>query len=109
MYSVYDYLGYNNICNYASEVRRPAATIPRSIVLSVTLVAGLYLAMNAGIMSAMPWQEAAASPFIVSEFVARLHGRGAAAIMTLLILVDDLRGALRGHVRDRADSLRGGG
>jgi len=87
LYSVYDYLGYNNICSYASEVRRPAATIPRSIVLSVTVVAGLYLAMNAGIMSAMPWQDAAASPFVVSEFVARLQGRGAAAIMTLLILV----------------------
>ena len=87
LYSVYDYLGYNNICSYASEVRRPAATIPRSILLSVTVVAVLYLAMNAGIMSAMPWQDAAVSPFVVSEFVARLQGPGAAAVMTLLILV----------------------
>jgi len=87
LYSVYDYLGYNNICSYAGEVRRPAATIPRSILLSVTLVAGLYLAMNAGILSAMPWQEAAASQFVVSEFVARLQGGTAATIMTLLILV----------------------
>ena len=37
-------------------------------------------------MSAMPWQEAAASQFVVSEFIARLRP-GAAAIMTLLILV----------------------
>ena len=87
LYSVYDYLGYNHICSYAGEVRRPAATVPRSIVLSVVLVAGLYLAMNVGIMSAMPWQEAAASPFVVSEFVARLQGPGAATIMTLLILI----------------------
>ena len=87
LYSVYDYLGYNNICSYAGEVARPAATIPRSIVISVLLVAGLYLAMNVSIISAMPWQDAAASQFVVSEYIARLQGSGAATIMTLLILV----------------------
>ena len=60
LYAVYDYLGYNNICSYAGEVRQPAATIPRSIVVSVVLVAALYLAMNVSIISAMPWQDAAA-------------------------------------------------
>jgi amino acid transporter len=70
LYSVYDYLGYNNICSYAGEVARPAATIPRSIVISVLFVAGLYLAMNVSIISAMPWQDAAASQFVVSECIA---------------------------------------
>jgi amino acid transporter len=87
LYSVYDYLGYNNICSYASEVQRPAATIPRSIVLSVLLVAALYLAMNVSILSAMPWQEAAASQYVVSEFIARLRPGVAATVMTWLILI----------------------
>ena len=106
---MYDYLGYNNICSYAGEVRRPAATIPRSIVLSVLLVAGLYLAMNVSILSAMPWQEAAASQFVVSEFVARLRPRRGGDDHDAADPGHDLRGALCGHVRDRADSLRGGG
>jgi amino acid transporter len=87
LYSVYDYLGYNNICSYAGEVRQPAVTIPRSIVVSVVLVATLYVAMNVSILSAMPWQDAAASQFVVSAFIARLQGEGAAAVMTVLILV----------------------
>jgi amino acid transporter len=87
LYSVYDYLGYNNVCNYAGEVDRPAATIPRSIVLSVLLVAALYLAMNISILSAMPWQEAASSQNVVSEFIARLRPGMAATMMTWLILI----------------------
>jgi amino acid transporter len=87
LYAVYDYLGYNNICSYAGEVRRPAATIPRSIVVSVLLVAALYLAMNISIVSAMPWQEAASSEYVVSEFIAGLRPAAAATVMTWLILV----------------------
>ena len=87
LYSVYDYLGYNNICSYAGEVQRPAVTIPRSIVLSVAIVAALYLAMNVGIISAMPWQDAARSQYVVSEFIARLRPAAAATVMTWLILV----------------------
>ena len=87
LYSVYDYLGYNNICSYAGEVQRPAVTIPRSIVLSVAIVAALYLAMNVGIISAMPWQDAARSQYVVSEFIARLRPAAAATLMTWLILV----------------------
>jgi amino acid transporter len=96
LYSVYDYLGYNNICSYAGEVRRPAATIPRAIVISVLLVATLYVAMNVSIISAMPWQDAAASEFVVSAFVARLQGDGAAAVMTVLILVTIFAGLFAG-------------
>lgn len=87
LYAVYDYLGYNNICSYAGEVQRPAATIPRSIVVSVLLVAVFYLAMNVGIISAMPWQDAASSENVVSEFIARLRPAVAATVMTWLILV----------------------
>jgi len=87
LYSVYDYLGYNNICSYAGEVQRPAVTIPRSIVLSVVIVAALYLAMNISIISAMPWQDAARSQYVVSEFIARLRPGAAATVMTWLILV----------------------
>jgi amino acid transporter len=88
LYAVYDYLGYNNICSYAAEVERPSTTIPRTVVASVLMVAALYLAMNVSIISAMPWRAAAASQYVVSDFIARLHPGGrAAAVMTVLILV----------------------
>ena len=83
----YTFQSVSLFCSYAGEVRHPAATIPRSIVLSVLVVAALYLAMNVSIVSVMPWQDAAASQYVVSEFIARLRPGAAATVMTGLILV----------------------
>jgi amino acid transporter len=45
------------------------------------------LSMNVSILSAMPWQDAASSQYVVSEFVSRLRPGAAATVMTWLILV----------------------
>ena len=49
--STYDYWGYYNITFLGSEVREPEKTIPRAILISVAIVAALYVAMN---MAALP-------------------------------------------------------
>lgn len=49
--ATYDYWGYYNITFLGSEVRQPEKTIPRAILLSVVLVAALYVAMN---LAALP-------------------------------------------------------
>jgi amino acid transporter len=49
--ATYDYWGYYNITFLGSEVKQPERTIPRAILLSVVLVAALYVAMN---MAALP-------------------------------------------------------
>ena len=96
LYAMYDYLGYNNICNVGGEVIRPEVTIPRSIVAAVVLVGTLYFSMNLTIISVMPWRDAMASQFVVSDFIARLHPGHAAAVMTLLILVVTVAGLFAG-------------
>src|SRR5205085_7124894 len=53
---------------------------------SVLIIACLYLAMQLVIVGVVPWQEAAKSPFIGSDLIARLYGRGAGIAFTLLIL-----------------------
>ena len=55
--ATYDYWGYYNICFLGSEVKHPEKTIPRSILLSVALVAGFYVLMN---VAALPSLAAAA-------------------------------------------------
>jgi amino acid transporter len=87
LYAAYDYLGYNTICGVGGEVVRPETTIPRSILASVVIVCVLYFAMNLSIISVLPWRDAIASPFIASDFIARVHGPRFAVLMTLLILV----------------------
>ena len=59
--SSYDYWGYYNICFIGDEIKDPSKTIPRAMLLSILLVACLYIAMNISILGVLPWQEIARS------------------------------------------------
>jgi amino acid transporter len=84
--AMYDYGGYYNVCLFGGEVKNPGKTIPRSILISIGVVAVLYLSMNVSIINVIPWREAMKSTAIVSDFMDRLYGRGAANLVTVLIL-----------------------
>jgi len=85
--AVYDYGGYNNICLIGEEVRKPRKTIPQSILISIALVAALYLTMNISILGVIPWREAIHSDAIVALFMERIYGPVGAKISSVLILV----------------------
>ena len=84
--AMYDYGGYNNVCFFGGEVRRPERVIPRSILISIAAVSALYLTMNVTIIGVVPWREAVKSTAIVSDFIQHIHGAGAAKLVTVLIL-----------------------
>jgi len=84
--AMYDYGGYNNVCFFAGEVRNPERVIPRSILLSILAVGALYLTMNITIIGVLPWREAMRSTSIVSDFIQKLYGSGAAKVITVLVL-----------------------
>jgi len=84
--AMYDYGGYNNVCLFAGEVRKPERVIPRAILLSIAAVAALYLTMNVTILGVVPWRDAIKSTAIVSDFIQRIHGPAAATVITVLIL-----------------------
>jgi amino acid transporter len=84
--AMYDFGGYYNVCLFGGEVKNPGKTIPRSILISIGVVAVLYLSMNVSIINVIPWREAMKSTAIVSDFMDRLYGRGAANVVTVLIL-----------------------
>ena len=90
---VYDYLGYYDICYIGEEVKNPGRVIPRSIFISLTLIATLYFAINLSVIGVVPWREFVPaeednpmSKYIVSIFMERVYGKTAAAVFTLLIL-----------------------
>ncbi len=90
--AMYSFGGYNQVCNIAGEVRDPARVIPRSILLSIAVVAAIYIAMTTVMLSAIPWEEAGRSTTLASTFIARTvsdPGRAALAgsMITALILV----------------------
>jgi fructoselysine transporter len=90
--TVYSYLGYYNVCHLGGEIKQPGINIPRSMFISVAGIAILYLLMNLSVTSVIPWQEiqqwqaAEVKPFVVSTFIERLYGRGAASVATVMIL-----------------------
>ena len=84
--TTYTYLGYYNVCYLGGEVREPERNIPRSIFISIIGIAILYLAMQFSILGAVPWKEASQSEYIVSLFVERIFGTGAANVATVTIL-----------------------
>ncbi len=85
--SVYSYLGYYNVCHLGSEIKQPERNIPRSMFISIFFIATLYLMMNISITSVVPWQEAMHSDFVISLFMERIFGAGAAKAVTVLILI----------------------
>ena len=89
--AMYDYGGYNQVCNIGEEIRQPEKTIPRSILISIIAVASLYMVMGTVMLGMIPWQEAAKSRTIASTFIERTfrdpaHGHVAGLVMMTLIL-----------------------
>lgn len=57
--ALYDYWGYYNICFLGEEVIEPQKTIPRSMLLSIAIVAVLYIVMNVSLLGVLPAKEIA--------------------------------------------------
>ncbi len=90
--ATYDYWGYYNVCFLGDEVKDPGKTIPRALLLSILLVACLYVVMNISILGVVPWQEMMQSGrsnqglYVVSIFMQRIYGRWAADLATGLVM-----------------------
>jgi amino acid transporter len=85
---VYDYLGYYDVCYIGEEVRNPGKVIPRSIILSLIIVAVIYLSMNFAIIGVVPWKSFVSDPDVAigSMFMQKIWGTKIAQIFTFLIL-----------------------
>ncbi|MDQ6766268.1 MAG: amino acid permease, partial [Candidatus Eremiobacteraeota bacterium] len=94
--AMYDYLGYNQSSCIGGEVVNPAKTIPRSIIISIVLIAVLYITMQLGIIGAISWKsliplaDGSLPPLgqhVASAIVEHSFGVTAAGIVTGLILI----------------------
>ena len=90
--AAYDYWGYYNVCFLGDEIKEPGKTIPTALLLSILLVACLYIVMNISILAVLPWQEvarvgrASSGLYIVSVFMQVAYGPWAARVVTGLII-----------------------
>ena len=90
--ATYDYWGYYNVCFLGDEIKEPTKNIPRALLLSIVLVACLYIVMNLSILGVVPWQEMVQSGtennklYVVSIFMQRIYGSWAANLATGLVM-----------------------
>lgn len=89
----YDYWGYYNICFLGAEVRKPERTIPRAILISLVVVAAMYVAMNLAVLPALSAGSALAAKAgaparlaLVAEIAQSAFGRVAGQVLAALIL-----------------------
>lgn len=84
--TIYSYLGYYNVCHLGGEIKNPGKIIPRSMLISIVVIACLYLMMNICVAEVIPWQNVAKSEFIISTYIESVYGSTAANVATLLVL-----------------------
>jgi amino acid transporter len=91
--ATYDYWGAYNVCFLGDELKDPGRTIPRAVLLSILLVAGLYLLMNLSVLGVVDWHEVIAAAksnnklYVFSTFMQRIYGGWAANLVTGLIML----------------------
>ncbi len=91
--ATYDYWGYYNVCFLGDEIKDPGKNIPRALLLSILLVACLYLMMNVCILAVVPWRDMLKSGqnnsglYVVSLFMQTVYGPWAARLVTALVMV----------------------
>lgn len=89
---IYDYLGYNTAAYMGAEIKDPGRTLPRAIVVSILGIMGIYLLLQIGTLGVIDWHQMLDSKSVASQSVAsavmeETWGKGAADVVTVLILV----------------------
>jgi amino acid transporter len=91
--ATYDYWGAYNVCFIGDEIKDPGRNIPRAVLLSILLVAGLYLLMNVSILGVVDWHEMLRGSnsnnklYVVSTFMQRIYGPWAANLVTVMVML----------------------
>src|SRR5579862_7614559 len=70
--AIYDYTGYSTAALVGDEVKEPNRTIPLAILFSVLIVAVLYVLLQVGVLSAIPWRtllDAHGNPTPESQYI----------------------------------------
>jgi APA family basic amino acid/polyamine antiporter len=90
--ATYDYWGYYNVGFLGAEIRDPGRAIPRAILISIFVVAALYLLMNISVLGVIPWREMNSSLNLQSRYaivalvMQRTLGPAAAQIIAVLVM-----------------------
>lgn len=90
--ATYDYWGYYNVCYLGEEIKEPEKNIPRAVLISIAVIAVLYITMNVSVIGVIPWQELMLTAksdtrfYVMSVLMQRVYGHWAGIAITILIV-----------------------
>lgn len=85
--TLWTYDGWYGLTCSAGEVRDPARSLPRGLILGTAAVIGLYLLLNLAYARALPVAAMAAEPRIAEAAAGQLFGATGARLVTIAVLV----------------------
>src|SRR3954463_5971921 len=90
--ATYDYWGYYNVCYLGEEIKEPEKNIPRAVLISIIVIAILYITMNVSVIGVIHWQELMQTAksdtrfYVMSVMMQRIYGHWAGITITVLIV-----------------------
>ena len=85
--ALWAYDGWINLTFVGSEIKNPERNIPLSLISGVMAVAAIFIAMSVACFYVLPFSQAAASPHIASDVVARATGASSATWLTIIMMI----------------------
>jgi len=92
MLVMFNFLGYYQICYLGDEVKQPERVVPFGVIFSILIVAAIDFLISVSFAGVVPWREmirpgSQAFNAIGSVYMERIGGRGASALMTIMVEV----------------------
>ncbi len=80
------FIGFEDMANVAEEVKRPKRTLPRAIILSIIITAGIYILVSLSSVRVLNWEELGQSSAPLADIATRGLGLEGGIIMTAIAL-----------------------
>jgi amino acid transporter len=100
--ALWAYDGWNNLTMVSSEIQNPQKNIPRSLILGILAVMGIYLAANVAYFYVLSASEVAAADRVASEAARKFlgdQGRDAVALAAMISIFAALNGSILSGAR----------
>lgn len=92
---LFAYDGWMNVCLVGGEVANPRKTLPRAILIGVTLVTTIYITANFAYLAVLPLPEMGKSQIIAADTMSRLVGEWGVTFIVATVMLSTF-GALNG-------------
>lgn len=80
------FVGFEDMANVAEEVKKPSRTIPRAILISISITGVIYVLVSLAVVRVVSWQDLGASAAPLAAVAERALGTGGRVLLSSIAL-----------------------